>query len=86
MKPQDVIKQLIGDCSGYDPVDTFNFNFYEPTKFPGADLAAIDLEKGIVVVQYMDNSEDEPMLQKEDIFSIKATLEPYEEPDDQENS
>ena len=76
MKPQDVIKQLIGTCSGWDQLDTIAFVFHEPGKFPDASSASVDFEKGVVELW----SKDETTVLQE--FAIVATLEPITESSD----
>lgn len=78
MKPQDVIKQLIGECDSWDQLDTLAFTFNEPSKFPTADCAFVDLEKGTLAVRWFGDGEKEDEVIKEKIYAIKATLEPYE--------
>lgn len=78
--PQDVIEQLIGTSSGWDQFDTMGFEFFNPSKFPGASSASVAFEKGRVCVQYDTKKEDGEVDIREEHFAIKATLEPCEAP------
>ena len=84
MKAQDVVEQLIGGCDGWDQPDTMAFNFYKPRNFPTADSAFVDFAKGKVVIQYIGAGELPDEQFREEVYAIKATLEPYEAPDKEE--
>lgn len=76
MKPQDVIKQLIGDCDGMDVQDTMAYSFSNPSKFPDWANADIDFERGILTLQKFGQMEDgHADVVEERMFAIKATLE-----------
>jgi len=75
MKPQDVIKQLIGETVGWNAIDTMAFQFDDPSKFPNSQVADINFESGIAILQSFDEDGD---LRHEQRFAIKATLEPLD--------
>ena len=71
MKPQNVVKQLIGDTTGWDTFDTMSFQFVNPSKFLDFQIADINFESGIVALQAIAEDGD---LIREQRFAIKATL------------
>lgn len=83
MKPQDVTVQLIGTWKSWNDIDMFVCVYDTPSKFPWAAQACVDYQNGVLTLQSFD---PEGSTTREEKYSIKATLEPYEEPDDQENS
>lgn len=72
MKPEDVIKQLVGETTDWDQHDTMLFSFYECSKFDGA-LTTIDFDNGILAVYNEDGTEEVNR------YAIKATLCPLED-------
>ena len=72
MKPQDVVKQLVGEVTGWNQASELMFVFYGCEKFDEGTVN-IDFESGILEVVDPD---DEGVLTS---YSIKATLEPVTE-------
>ena len=70
MKPTDVIKQLIGDASGWDQHDLLSFSFYDVVR-DGITYPAVSVCLDAGVVEFF-NADNEVVLK----FAIKATLEP----------
>lgn len=67
MISEDVIKQLVGETTGWDEVDTMSFQLEGCSKFDGA-TAVVSFESGIVEVY-----DEAGAVEKQ--FAIKATLE-----------
>ena len=71
MIPQDIIEQLVGIASSYDPIDAMVYQCYGCSKFGGSTVG-IDFNRGILDVYNEDTDT------VENSYAIKATLEPLD--------